>query len=72
MMHIYLQAPPDVVLEASVDIARTDRVALFRRLLQIGIPGVSAFELSIGGAVDALSDDEIRFYFERIMRRARP
>jgi threonine aldolase len=71
MMHVYLQAPPEAVLEASVEIARTERVALFRRTLSTGVPGVAAFELSIGDAIEALSDDEIRTYFERIVRSAR-
>jgi threonine aldolase len=71
MMHVYLQGQPEAVLEASVDIAQTDRVALFRRLLPIGVHGLAAFELTIGDAVAALSDDEIKTYFERIMRCAR-
>ena len=63
----YLQAPADAVLEAAVEIARTERVALVRRLLPMGVPGVAAFELSIGDAIQALSDEEIGSYFERIM-----
>jgi hypothetical protein len=59
------------VLEASVEIARTERVALFRRLSSTGVPGVAAFELSIGDAIQALSYEEVRSYFERIMRSAR-
>jgi threonine aldolase len=68
MMHVYVQRPAEAVLEASIEIARTDRVALFRRLLPTGVPGVAAFELSLGDAIAALSDDEIRSYFERIIR----
>jgi threonine aldolase len=71
MMHVYLHAPPESVMEASVEIARTERVALFRRLLSTGVPGVAAFELSIGDAIEALSDEEVRSYFDRIMRSAR-
>jgi len=70
MMHVYLAAPPELVLEASVEIARTERVALFRRLLSTDVPGVAAFELSIGDAIEALSHDEVRSYFERIMQSA--
>jgi threonine aldolase len=70
MMHVYLRARPEAVLEASIDIATTDRVALIRRLLPTGIQGLAAFELTIGDAVAALADDEIRTYFERIMRCA--
>jgi hypothetical protein len=71
-MHVYLQAAADAALEASVDIARTEHVALFRRLIATDVPGVVAFELSIGDAIEALSDEEISTYFERIMRCARP
>ena len=44
---------------------------LFRRLVSTGVPGVSAFELTVGDAAEALSDDELRSYFERIMASAR-
>jgi threonine aldolase len=71
MMHVYLRAEATAVLEASTEIARTDGVQLFRRLLPIGVPGVSAFELSIGDAADGMSDAQIGAYFERIMARAR-
>ncbi len=71
MMHVYLQASPDALLEARDEIARTERVALFRRLQPTGIPDVSAFELSVGDAIAALSDEEIRTYFDRVMTAAR-
>jgi hypothetical protein len=67
MMHVYMQGSPDALLQASIDIARTERVLLFRRLLPSGVPGVAAFELSIGDAANELSDDEIKTYFRRLM-----
>jgi threonine aldolase len=70
MMHVYLHSSPEALMELSAEIARAERVALFRRLVPTGVPGVSAFELSIGDAVEALSDDEIGSYFERIMASA--
>ncbi|HEY3064121.1 MAG TPA: beta-eliminating lyase-related protein [Chloroflexota bacterium] len=70
MMHVYLQAAEDTVMAASVEIARTERVQLFRRLLPTGVPGVAAFELSLGDAVEALTDDEIGTYFGRLMATA--
>jgi threonine aldolase len=70
MMHVYLRASSDAALEASIDIARSERVLLFRRLLATGVPGVAAFELAIGDAAAALTDDEIGSYFSRIMARS--
>jgi len=69
MMHVYLHTSADAALEASVEIARTERVLLFRRVQQTGVPNVTSFELSLGDAVEALSDDEIRDYFARVMAR---
>jgi threonine aldolase len=69
MMHVFLHAEADVALEASLEIARTERVLLFRRLMPSGVPDVTSFELSVGDAVGALSDDEIRDYFARVMAR---
>ena len=70
MMHIYLHASADALIAAAAEIARSEGVALFRRLLPTGVPGVAAFELSIGDAADALTDDEIDVYFRRVMAYA--
>jgi threonine aldolase len=70
MMHVYLQASAEVLLQASIEIARNEKVQLFRRLLPTGVPGVSALELSIGDAADNLTDAEIRAYFTRVMTNA--
>jgi len=70
MMHVYLRGSATGLLEATTEIARSERVALFRRLIPTGVPGVSAFELTIGDAADALSDAEIDAYFRRIMASA--
>jgi threonine aldolase len=67
MMHVYLRGAADALLEASVEIARTERVLLFRRLLPTGVPGVVSIELALGDAVEALTDQEIAGYFGRIM-----
>jgi hypothetical protein len=67
MMHVYVHAPADALLQASCELARTDRVLLFRKLMATQVPGVSAFELTIGDAAGALTDDEISGYFERIV-----
>ena len=71
-MHVYLHAPAAALIEASTEIASTEGVLLFRRLVATGVPGVSAFELTVGDAAEALSNDHLRSYFERIMASARP
>jgi threonine aldolase len=67
MMHVYMQGTSEALMTASLEIARTERVQLFRRMLSTGTPGVAAFELSIGDAAEALSDQEISGYFHRLM-----
>ena len=67
MMHVYLRGAAEALLEASAEIARTERVLLFRRLFPTGVPGVAAFELAIGDAAEALTDDEIGAYFRQLM-----
>ena len=62
MLHVYLRAAPERLTEASVELARTERVMLFRRLIPTGVPGVSAFELAIGDAACAFTDAEIATY----------
>jgi len=70
MMHVYLQCDAEALMEANVEIARTERVLLFRRLLPTGVPGLAAFELAIGDAAEALTDQEIGAYFQDLMARA--
>ena len=67
MMHVYLRGDPDRLLAASADIAREERVLLFRRLRLTGVPGVCIFELSVGDAAASLTDEEISAYFTRVM-----
>jgi threonine aldolase len=67
MMRVYMRGSAEALLEASAAIARTERVLLFRRLIPTGVPGVAAFELSIGDTASELSDEEVGSYFRRIM-----
>ena len=67
MMHVYLEGDANALLEACTGIARTERVLLFRRLISTGVPGVAAFELTIGDAAEALTDREIGEYFEQLL-----
>ena len=52
---------------AALDIAQSEKVALFRGLRPTDLPDWHFFELGIGDAADALTDDEIRDYFTRVM-----
>lgn len=70
MMHVYLRGDPDRLVAESLAIAREERVALFAALQPTEVPGVSKFELGLGDAVAALTDDEIGAYFARVLERA--
>ena len=70
MMHVYLRGAAAPLLEASATLARSEGVLLFRRLFPSGASGVAAFELTLGDAVDALTDTEIGAYFGQIMAKA--
>jgi threonine aldolase len=67
MMHVYLRGNLERMGTEALAIAREDRVGLFWRLVPGEVPGYGKFELSIGDAADALGDDEIKAYFERII-----
>lgn len=67
MMHVYLQGDPERLAATALDLAREERVLLFRGLRPTDLPEWSMFELSIGDAADALTDTEIRAYFARVM-----
>jgi threonine aldolase len=69
MMHVYLRGDRDTLLAASEDLARTERVCLFRNLFPSELPDYSKFELSIYDAAAALSDEEITGYFRRVVER---
>ena len=70
MMHVYLRGEAESLLDASAAIARAERVLLFSHLFPTGVPGVAAFELALGDAAVALSDEEISAYFAQIMATA--
>lgn len=67
MMHVYLRGDREALLQASVDIAREHRLALFSTLRPTQLPGHSMFELSIGDAADSVGDHEIDTLFRQIM-----
>lgn len=67
MMHIYLRGESERLKTASLDIAREEKVALVTWLAPTDLPDYWMFELSVGDAADALTDEEITGYFSRIM-----
>lgn len=67
MMHVYLQGDPARLMENCLAIAREERVLLFRSLRPTDVPGISMFELALGDAADALTDEEIGVFFARVM-----
>lgn len=67
MMHVYLAGDPERLSAAALDVAREEKVHLFRALGPTDLPGWSMFELSIGDAADALTDEEIGALFTRVM-----
>ncbi|HEX6797606.1 MAG TPA: beta-eliminating lyase-related protein [Ktedonobacterales bacterium] len=71
MMHVYLRGDAERLMDAIAAIAREERVALARGLRGCELPGYCMFELSVGDAAFALSDDEIAGYFRRVMEQGR-
>jgi threonine aldolase len=67
MMHVYLPGDKDRMLAASLEIAREERVALVRGLWPTELPGYAVFEIAVGEAAFALTDEEIATYFARIV-----
>jgi threonine aldolase len=70
MAHVYLRGEPDALLDASAELAREERVALFVWARSSGVPGYSMFEMSIGDGAAAFTPDEIASYFTHVIERA--
>ncbi len=69
MMHIYLHGDPEKLKAAALTIAREEQVALFSWLAPTDLPDYWMFELSVGDAAEALTDEEITGYFRRVMEQ---
>lgn len=67
MMHVYLHGDSERMKAAALAIAREEKVALFTYLSPTDLPNCWMFELSIGDAAEALTDEEIAGYFSRII-----
>jgi threonine aldolase len=71
MMHIYLPGDAERLMDAAAQLAREERVALFGWLSGTTLPGYARAEVALGDAIEALSDEEIRAYFARVLDEAR-
>ena len=69
MMHVYLRGEPERFKAAALTIAREEKVALFAWLAPTDLPDYWMFELSVGDAVEALTNEEITGYFHRVMEQ---
>ena len=67
MMHVYLRGDPERLKATALDIAREEKVALFSWLAATDLPDMWMFELSVGDAAEALTDEEITGYFRGVM-----
>lgn len=70
MAHVYLRGEPEALLEASAELAREQRVALFTWLRAAPVPGYAMFELTIGDGAAAFSPEEVAGYFAHVIARA--
>jgi threonine aldolase len=71
MMHVYIRADREKLLESSLQIACDDKVAILYGAGTTDIPGYCVFELSIGDGLEAFTDEEVRCYVERLLSAAR-
>ena len=71
MAHVYLRGDTERLLDASAELAREQRLALFTWLQPAPIPGYAMFEMNIGDGALELSSEEVAGYFERVLRSAR-
>ncbi len=67
MMHVYLHGDADRMTTEALRIARHERVFLFGSLHPSGVPGYSVWELTIGDAAAAISNDEVRELMEKVI-----
>ena len=69
--HLYLPAPPAALQTAHVALAAQTRVWLFRRFDETPLPGLTMTEVTIGDAIDDLTEDEILDLVDRLLGTAR-
>lgn len=67
MMHVFLEGNREQLVQRSLQIAEDHGVGLFRYLAPTHVPGISHYEITVGEAAFALSDDEISDLVRRVM-----
>jgi threonine aldolase len=67
MLHVFLKADPDRLLEARNRIARERKVLLFNRLAPSQIPAYAMFELTVVDSALAFTGAEVQSLFEELM-----
>jgi threonine aldolase len=68
MMHVYIPGTQEMLLRSATEIARRDKVALFRNVLASDVPGYSKVELEMGEDAMSFSDDEAALLYRRLVR----
>jgi threonine aldolase len=67
MMHVYLEGDADRLIAEARRMAREERTFVFANLSPADVPGWNVWELTIGDAAAAFTDDEVRERVARIL-----
>ena len=70
MFHVYVPVDGERLLDASVQLAELESVALVTRTRACDVPGFCAVEVSIGDAAAAFDDDELETLMRRLLECA--
>jgi len=68
MLHVFLAGDRAELVERALQVARDEKVYLFGDLDETDVPGWSMFETVVVTQKSDLADDEIRRFFERIVK----
>jgi threonine aldolase len=71
MFHVYFPVDGDRLLDASLQLAEREDVALVTRTRPCDVPGYAAVEISIGDASAAFEESELRELLQGLLERAR-
>ncbi|HTV23394.1 MAG TPA: hypothetical protein VMG12_32115, partial [Polyangiaceae bacterium] len=70
LFHVYLPVDGERLLDASAELARREKVALFTRTRACDVPGYTSLELSIGDGAAALGDAELGELLREVLASA--
>jgi threonine aldolase len=71
MMHVFLRGDRAKLEQAALEVAREQKLWLFKALSPTSLPTLQRFELTVGDATLELPDSEIVAAFQRLFERAR-